>query len=145
MPELPDGTARVLAGTTETGLRWIVTVEGDGPDLYTMLHVYERDRQVAGSGFAGPTRHDGALMHEWRGRTDGLPSFVMARVSPLVDRVVATTDRGSEVTLALSPVIEPYGLRFAAAPLPDGERPGRLRAERAGTVLATRIQPMPEL
>ncbi|MGH3397064.1 MAG: hypothetical protein ACRDPO_20480, partial [Streptosporangiaceae bacterium] len=79
----------------------------------------------------------------WRGRTDDLPYFVMARTRPEVDRVVATTTRGTEVPLALSPVVEAFGLRFAAAALPGGEEPGSLRAERAGAVLQTLPQPMP--
>jgi hypothetical protein len=72
----------------------------------------------------------------------GLPCFVMARTLPDVDRVVATTDRGSEVVLALSPPVSQFGLRFAATALPHGERPGNIRAERNGTILETRRQPM---
>lgn len=108
-----------------------------------MLHIYRGDRQVAGSGFRGPKLYGGCVVNEWRGKTDGLPYFVMARTAPIVDRVVATTDRGSEITLTLSPPVEPFGLRFAAAALPDGESPGSLRVEREGAVLETRPRPMP--
>lgn len=50
----------------------------------------------------------------------------MVRVDPLVERVVAVTALGSEIELALSPVVAAHGLRFAAAGLPEGEAPGRL-------------------
>jgi hypothetical protein len=120
-----------------------VVAEGDDENLLTMLNIYRGDVQVAGSGFGGPKLPGDSLLNEWRGQTDDLPYFVMARTSPVVDRIVATTDRGSEIILALSPVIEQFGLRFAATSLPPGERPHSLRIERAGAVLQTRPQPMP--
>jgi hypothetical protein len=142
--ELASEPVEVLSGTASGGLRWvIVAAPGEGEDLYTMIHVYRGDRQVAGSGFGGPKLYDGCVMNEWRGKTDELPYFLMARTSPIVDRVVATTGHGSEIVLALSPLIERFGLRFAAAALPDGEQPGSLRAEREGAVLQTQPQPMP--
>jgi hypothetical protein len=143
VPELPANPVEVLSGTARGDLRWVVVAAGDDDHLSTMLHVYRGDRQVAGSGFGGPALPGDSLMNEWRGRTDDLPYFVMARISPIVDRVVATTDRGTEITLAISPLIERFGLRFAAAALPDGEQPGSLRAESQGGVLQTRPQPMP--
>jgi len=143
VPGQSDNATEVLSGTAGAGLRWVVVVEGHDRDLYTMLHVYRGDQLVAGSGFAGPSLKDGSVLNEWRGRTDDLPYFVMARTATAVDRVVATTDRGSEITLALSPPVEPFGLRFAAAALPDGERPGSIRVERDGAVLETRPQRMP--
>lgn len=135
--------AEVLTGVAPGGLRWVVVAQGSDEDFYTMLRVYRDGRQVAGSGFGGPKLQRDSVLNEWRGRTDDLPYFVMARTRPEVDRVVATTKRGTEITLALSPLVEVFGLRFAAAALPDGEEPGSLRAERAGAVLQARPQPMP--
>lgn len=143
MPERSDDAIEVLRGVAEPGLRWVVTVHGDDRDLYTWLHVYEGDRLLAGSGFGGPSLYDGSLMNEYRGRTDDLPWFVMARTAPVVDRVVATTDGGSEVTLDLSPAIDRFGLRFAAAALPAGEGPFSLRIENNGSVLETKRQWVP--
>ena len=108
-----------------------------------MLDIYRDGRQVAGSGFRGPKLHGDSLINEWRGHTGDLPYFVMARVSPVVDRVVATTDRGSQIPLSLSPVIERFGLRFAAAAIPAGEQPASLRIERDGAVLESLLQPIP--
>jgi hypothetical protein len=134
----------VLSGRAGDDLRWVVVAGGGDGDFSTMLRVYRDGRLVvAGSGFGGPKLYPGSVLNEWRGRTGDLPYFVMARTSPDVDRVVATTDRGSEIALALSPPVERFGLRFAAAALPPGEQPGSLRAERQGRVLEVRPQPMP--
>ncbi len=135
---------RVLSGEAAPGLRWVVDVAGDDEDLYTMLRVWRGDQLVVpGSGFGGPKLGPEQLMNEWRGRTDDLPYFVMARTVPEVERVIATTDRGEDVELALSATIEQFGLRFAAAALPAGHAPASVRAEGGGGVLATLRQPMP--
>ncbi|HEV2375296.1 MAG TPA: hypothetical protein VGS19_24450 [Streptosporangiaceae bacterium] len=143
MDDPADGPSEVLSGTTAGGLRWSVTASGDDADLLTMLHIYRGDQQLAASGFGGPKLHPGCVVNEWRGKTDDLPYFVMARTALTVDRVIATTDKGSKVTLALSPPVERFGLRFAAAALPQGESPASLRAEHEGVTLETRPQPMP--
>ena len=144
MSEPRDEAVEVLSGRSGTDLRFVVVADGDDEDLSTLLRVYRGERQVvAGSGFGGPALPPGSVLAEWRGQTEGLPFFVMARTSPAVDRVVATTDRGTEVTLALSAPVARFGLRFAAAALPDGERPAGLRAEREGAVLQSVAQRMP--
>jgi hypothetical protein len=117
---------------------------GDHQNLLTMLHVYRGDEKlIGGTGFDGPPLDVNSLISEYRGRKEGLPWFVMARTAPMVDRVVATTDQGTEITLELSPPIQRFGLRFAVAALPDGERPSSIRVERRGVVLETRRQPVP--
>jgi hypothetical protein len=137
------GEVEVLSGAAAGGLRWEVVCSGDDADLYTMLRVYAGDeRVVAGSGFGGPKLQPGSVMSEWRGRTDDLPCFVMARTGPAVTRVVATTDRGTDVVLELSEPVERFGLRFAAAALPPGQMPASIRAERDGAVLEERPQRM---
>ena len=70
-----DDPVEVLAGTLDSGLRWVVTVQGDERELSTMLHVYDGDRVLSGSGFAGPPLYGEPLMNEYRGRTDDLPWF----------------------------------------------------------------------
>jgi hypothetical protein len=75
----------VMAGTLDSGLRWVVVVQGDEHELFTTLHVYDGDRLLAGSGFGGPPLYGESLMNEYRGRTDDLPWFVMARTAPVVD------------------------------------------------------------
>ena len=131
----PGEPVEVLSGTADGGLRWVVVTSGTDQDLYTMLNVYRDGQLLGGSGFGGPKLYPGSVMNEWRGQRDDLPWFVMARTNPVVDRVVATTAAGTEVALAMSPLVTRFGLRFAAAALPAGEWPGGLRAERDGTVL----------
>src|SRR4051812_40189179 len=102
----------VLSGVCDPDLRWTVDVDGTDDDCWTMLNVFRGELLIAGSGMAGPKLYGTSVMNEYRGRTDGLPYFVMARTEPTIDRVVATTENGLEVVLALSPVIERFGLRF---------------------------------
>lgn len=143
MDDLASAPTEVLSGTTADGLRWSVVASGTDAGFFTMLHVYRDGRQVAGSGFGGPKLPAGSVLNEWRGKTDDLPYFVMARTAPHVDRVVAMTDKGTEIKLAISAPDERFGLRFAAAALPQGERPASLRAECVGITLETRPQPVP--
>jgi len=143
--ESSNDPVEVLAGTLDSGLRWVVTAQGDEHELSTMLHVYDGDRLLAGSGFGGPPLYGESLMNEYRGRTDDLPWFVIARTAPVVDQVIATTDGGTEITLDLSPPIDRFGLRFAVAALPVGESPGTIRVEHGGVVLETMRQWVPPL
>ena len=144
MDDMSGNEVEVLAGTAEDGLRWLVVASGDLEDLYTLLRVYAGDvLMVGGSGFGGPALYPDSVINEWRGRTDDLPYFVMARTVPEADRVVATTDRGAEVELALSEPVERFGVRFASAVLPSGHAPGSIRVERDGQQLVSRRQPMP--
>jgi hypothetical protein len=114
----------------------------NGRELMTMLHGFKGTKRVIGSGFGGPALYPGQLVHEWRGRTDQWPYFVMARADPTVDRIVAVTDRGTEVELSLSAVVPQFGLRFAAAGLPTGEAPNRLIIEVRGETVADLHRPM---
>jgi hypothetical protein len=141
MAERPAGT-EVLAGMAGD-LRWTLLADGTDDEFSTMLYVYRGSKLLAGSGFGGPKLYPGSLMNQWRGRTDDLPYFVMARVSPIIDRVVATTDTGQEITLQLSPVIDQFALRFAAAAMPGGSEPASIRVERLGQELESSPQPMP--
>jgi hypothetical protein len=134
----------VLSGVLGPDLRWSVLVDGDRQNLSTMLHVYRGgDELIAGSGFGGPALYEDSLINEYRGRSEGLPWFAMARTAPIVDRVVATTDHGTEVILELTPPVEQFGSRFAAAALPEGEGPASVRVERDGVVLETARQWVP--
>ena len=118
----PGEPVEVLSGRGRR-LRWVVVTSGTDEDLYTMLNVYSGDQLLAGAEFGGPKLYPGSVMNEWRGQRDDLPWFVMARTDPVVDRVVATTAGGTNVVLAMSPLVAQFGLRFAAAAL----RPGAAR------------------
>ncbi|WP_189135707.1 hypothetical protein [Wenjunlia tyrosinilytica] len=54
------------------------------------------------------------------GQSEGLPAFVVGCALPDVTSITAELDDGVDQPVPLSPVIEPFGLRFAAAPVPEG-------------------------
>jgi len=141
----------VLAGQ-DHGLDWKVLAHWyrlsdhvEEQELMTMLYGFDGPRRVFGSGMGGPALHPGQLIHEWRGRTDQWPYFVMARTDPMVDSVVAVSDRGTEVQLRLSAVVPEFGLRFAAAGLPGGEAPNRLLIQIKGETVADLHRPMHDM
>lgn len=142
MSRAAEEPVEVLAG--EHGdLRWRVLAYWEDTDLFTDIELFGGGVRVRRAGFGGPPLYPGDLLNEWRGVSDGLPWCVLARTDPVVDRLVAVTDRGAEIVLALSDVVPQFRLRFAAAVLPEGGRPGRLRAERGGRRIEDRATPVP--
>ena len=140
--DLPTDGVAVLVGDATRGLQWIVTVDDSNGHLMVMLNVLRGDQYLSGSGFDGSKYFAGTVLQEWRGRTDDLPWFVMARTAAAVTRVVATTDLGTDVELTLSPFMSEFGSRFAAAGIPEGECPCAIRAERDGVIIDTSPQPV---
>jgi len=63
------------------------------------------------------------VINFWIGKADGTPLFVMARAAPQVKHVTVMLASGSRRELSMSPVIEDFGLRFAAGRLPDDDLP----------------------
>jgi hypothetical protein len=132
----------VLTGS-HGDLTWSVVAAGTRSDLMTTLRISQNGQLRAASGFGGPALHAGELVNEWRGRTDGLPWFVMVRTDATVIRVTAQTDHGSLVELSLSAPHPRLGLRFAAAGLPSGEGPGVLLVHTVDQPTRTIAQPVP--
>ena len=130
-----DGVV-VLEGESRSGLFWAVSVDDRDRHLMVMLSVFRGDQQLSSSGFDGSVSFGGTVFEQWSGSTDDLPYFVMARTAGTMTRVVATTDKGTDIELNLSVFIPEFGSRFAAVDLPDGESPSKIRAERDGTVIA---------
>jgi hypothetical protein len=141
VPESFTDEVQVLSGTHDN-LRWQIWAAGTSSDLMTRLQVFDGDRRVAWSGFGGPALHAGQKVNEWRGRTDDQPYFVMARAAPKVSRLVAVTDRGTHIEMAMGRVDHRFGLRFAAAGLPHGEGPGVLLIEVDGRPAEPMSQPL---
>lgn len=130
----------VLNGTSPPDLTWRVLAFGSESEFSSMIEISRGGRKVAGSGMAGPKLYPHSVIHEFRGWTDDLPSVVLVRVAPQIDRVVATTDAGTELELPLSPIS--FGLRFGAALLPDSEGPASIGAEHDGIVVEVKQQRM---
>ena len=57
----------------------------------------------------------------WIGRAPDLPPFLLLRTTPEVTYATAVLATGVRRQVALSPVIEDFGLRFGAVPLPEAD------------------------
>ena len=116
----------VLVGESPDGVHWFLRA---GPDtdggFYTSIS-RSHGGATAESGMGGDKVPPGQLINVWIGQADGTPLFVMARAAPQVQRVTVVLASAARRDLALSPVIEDFGLRFAAGPLPDDDPPVRM-------------------
>jgi hypothetical protein len=118
----------VLHGDGPDGLTWRVLAGGHQEDFRTYAE-RRRGSAYARSGFRGPKLPLGELVNTWTGHADGIPPFVMVRAAPDVRGAVAVGATGREYALTFSEVIEPFHLRFGAAPLPEGESVIELRID----------------
>lgn len=112
----------VLTGSRPDGLTWRVTV-GERPrgTVGVMLRC-RRGNVRASHGFRrGPDRSDRQALLSF-GQSDELPGFVLGCALPEVLAITAELDNGDNQELQLSGVNERFGLRFTAAPVPDGTR-----------------------
>ena len=122
-------------------MTWQVRARGDGAELHSMLYLYRGTKMLAGSGMGGPPLAPGELITAMRGyspltpgemvdatRGDGdrAPAHVLVRAHPDVIAVVVTTERNLRVLVALSGVVQPWGLCFGVAVLDDGDTTGGL-------------------
>ncbi len=88
---------------------------GSDTEFSSMIEISRGGRRIAGSGMAGPKLYPHSVIHEFRGWTDDLPYVVLARTAPQIDRVVATTDAGTEIELPLSAIVFWPAVRCGAA------------------------------
>jgi len=102
-------------------VRWTIlaSLSPDG-ELLSMVR-RRRGRTEATSGMAGPALPPGQLVNSWFGQASGLPPFVLVRTAPSVSGVIAVLASGARIELHLSEVTAQFGLRFAAAPLPEDD------------------------
>jgi hypothetical protein len=121
-----EGLREVLVGESPDDVCWTVRA---GPDsdggFYTWIRRSHGDA-TAESGMGGDKLPPGQLINFWIGKAEGTPLFVMARTAPQVQRVTVVLASAARRDLALSPVIEDFGLLFAAGPLPDDDPPVRM-------------------
>lgn len=136
----------VLSGHEVDGTDWSVTA---GPDaihegwFWTWIWRSRPGGSPARSGMGGPTLTDGDVVNVWAGQTDGTPPFVMLRAAPQVERVIVRTGGGHDVPMALSDVVEEFGLRFGAVALADDDEPSTLSIELADGNTVTGPVPWP--
>ena len=115
---------------THRDMTWQVRARGDGADLYSMLYLYRGTKLIDGSGMGGPPLPLGGLIGAMRGYSygegDHAPAHVLVRAHPDVIAVVVTTERNLRVPVALSGVVQPWGLCFGVAVLDQGDTTGGL-------------------
>jgi hypothetical protein len=134
-----DELREVLVGESPDGVRWVVRAGPDvGGDFYTSIR-RSTETAEAESGMGGDKLPEGELVNHWIGQADGTPLFVLARTAPAVERVTVVLASGTRCDLAMSGVIEEFGLRFAAGPLPDGDPPVSMEVALEGG--ATQVGP----
>ena len=122
---------RVFAGQSD-GVRWAVRSGLDAAGRLNTVVTRVYRGAAATSGVPGSSPRDGQLISMWIGRAPGIPPFLLLRATPEVTQATAILASGDRREVALSPVIEAYGLRFGAAPLPDEDS---LAAMEAGSPL----------
>jgi len=115
-----DGVANMReVWSGEAGdVRWKILVErGEGGEVFSFVR-RELGPAHATSGMGGPALTPGHMVNVWTGVATGLPPFILVRTAAAVLSVTVQLDRGDPIELHLSPVIDEFGLRFAASPLP---------------------------
>lgn len=122
----------VLAGE-RAGVRWTVSA-GREPSggLYTSVYRTCGDARAT-SGMGGPALHPGQVVNTWIGQADGTPVFVLVRAAPEVGAVAIVLASGARQEVELSPVVQEFGLRFGAAPLPDDDPPSGMEISVPGS------------
>jgi hypothetical protein len=115
----------VLAGQS-VGLSWAIHVgANDAGRLHiSMTCAYEGVTAAAGL-CATPLRRE-QLIGMWISRAPGIPRVLLVWAGPEVSHATVLMASGDRICVALSPVIEDFGLRFGAAPLPAEHSPARI-------------------
>ncbi len=116
---------KVLAGECPDGTTWVLTSAATDRGLTTTIR-RQRGAITAKSGFAGAPLPEGKLINCWSGGADGLPTFVVVRVDPVITEVVAVGVGGGRYPVQLSAIVPEFGLRFGAAVLRDGDELAQL-------------------
>jgi hypothetical protein len=133
----------VVLTASATPFEWQVLAAGTSAWMSTMLVVRTEGRVVLNAGFEGPALYAGDVVNEWRGRETGTPFFVLARLHRSIVGVTAISHQGLAVPVPISSLHPGFGLRFAAAPLPDGHEPGELHLSRESAETIAVRTPVP--
>lgn len=125
------------------GVEWtILAGDDDGDSFLTLVRRSQR-------GPGGPVGHGRAEARRGRGgqrmagQADCTPPFVLLRTAPTVESAVVITESGTRRELTLFSVVDEFGLRFAAGPLPEDGEPFTLEVEVAGKGLIRSVLPWP--
>lgn len=123
-----DSRTEVLTGHESDGGTWrVLAWQERQDDLMTTLH-YERGPARCAGGFGGPALHGADPLAYSVGTSTNTPPNVVARTASAVTALFAVLASGREIALQLSPPITQFGLRFAAAILPEHDSLTEMRA-----------------
>lgn len=109
---------RVFAGQSD-GVRWAIRTGLDAAGKLNTIVTRAYQGTASTSSVPGSSPRDGQLISMWIGRAHDIPPFLLLRTTPEVTHATAILASGDRREVALSPVIEDFGLRFGGAPLPD--------------------------
>jgi hypothetical protein len=125
--DLPRRTmqARLMAAAQCAGLHWAVRASPNEAGLPTTLVTRTGPGGAVTFRMPAPALRRGELISMWMDRnpgTPGMPAFLLLHTAPDVVHASAVLASGGRRYVRLSPVIEDFGVRFGAVPLP-GEDP----------------------
>jgi hypothetical protein len=115
--QVPGKSRRVFAGQSD-GVRWAIRTGLDAAGRLSTVVLRAYRGAAATSSVPGSSPRDGQLISMWIGRAPGIPPFLLLRTTAEVTHATAILASGDRRDVALSPLMEDFGLRFGAAPAP---------------------------
>jgi hypothetical protein len=117
--------ARLVAAAQSAGLHWAVRASPNEAGRLTTVVTRTGPDGIITFRRPAPALRRGQLISMWLDRnpgTPGIPAFLLLHTAPDVVHASAVLASGARRYMRLSPVVEDFGVRFGAAPLP-GEDP----------------------
>ena len=111
--------ARLVASARAAGLRWAVRAGLDQAGLLTTTVTRTGPGGAVTFRVPDPAPCSGQLVSMWMDRNPGTPTLLLLHTTPDVVYASAVLASGERRHVMLSRVIEDFGLRFGAVPLPD--------------------------
>ena len=114
--------ARLMAAAQSAGLRWAVRASLDEAGLLTTVVTRIGPGGTVTFRVPDPAPRGGQLVSMWMDRNPGTPrtpAFLLLHTEPDVVQAAAALASGERRHVRLSSVVEDFGLRFGAVPLPD--------------------------
>ena len=121
--DIPRRTApaRLVAAAQCAGLHWAVRASPNEAGLLTTVVTRTGPGSIITFRVPAPALRRGQMISMWLDRnagTPGIPAFLLLHATPDVVYASAVLASGERPHVMLSRVIEDFGLRFGAVPLP---------------------------
>ena len=114
--------ARLMAAAQCAWLHWAVRAGPNEAGLLTTVVTRTGPGGIVTFRMPAPALRRGQLISMWMDRspgTPGIPALLLLHTAPDVVHASAVLASGGRRDVRLSPVIEDFGVRFGAVPLPD--------------------------